>query len=120
MDVLFEGYNDLQNDYLWLPRISQTIYGKTQVIFVQKFNNPILLCKCETTNVNTSNIVGYLQQMAATSLGIAEVAARIPLSNKTLECLILQPLVNYQVKFTLNFPVGNCRLLLWEGVPKTS
>lgn len=114
---LFEGYNNLNTDYLWMPRVNTTVFGKNAV-FNPKFINPIVAVLADTTNINPSNIAGYLTQIANTQLGIAEIGNRLRLPNKTLRVYILPSLVNYQLKFTLATPVGNCKVQVWEAVPK--
>ncbi|MBD2503414.1 hypothetical protein [Anabaena azotica] len=114
-----EGRKDLNTDYLWMPRVNTTVIGKTGV-FQYKFNNPTIAVLADTTNINPSNIAGYLTQISRTQLGLAEVGNWLRLPNKVLRIYMLPNIINYQVKFTLATPVGNCKVQVWEGISKAS
>jgi hypothetical protein len=105
---------------LWQLRINQTVFGNKGIVFTPKLKNPIVAILPDTTNVNPSNIAGYLTQVAQIQIGTAEIGQRYRLPNKQLRVLMLPNLINYQLKFTLATPVGNCKVQIWEGIPKAS
>lgn len=117
MEGLFEGYNDLKDDYLWMPRVNTTLYGKRNKI-TQKFTNNILAIRPETTNINPSNVAGYITQLVTIQMGDAEVGDRIVLPNKVLKVVLFPSISQFQLLFTFSFPVGNCKLQIWEAVPR--
>ncbi|MBU7586051.1 MAG: hypothetical protein KAF91_24810, partial [Nostoc sp. TH1S01] len=111
-------YNNFSTDYLWMPRVNQTVSGNQGTVFTAKFSYPIIAILPSTTHKNRSLTAGYLSQMASIQLGMAEVGWRYRLPNQVLKVFILPTVVNYQLQFTLAFPVGHCKVQIWEAVPR--
>ncbi|MEH1801381.1 MAG: hypothetical protein V7L13_19845 [Nostoc sp.] len=118
---LSEGYSDLRNNYLWNIRFDQSILGSQNFDIPREFTSGIVAVLATTTNINSSNIAGYLVQTVNLFQvgGIAQVTNRYALPNKIPRVIIFPDgISSFTLRFKLAFPVGNCRLKIWEAIPK--
>jgi hypothetical protein len=118
---LAEGFSDLRNNYLWNIKFDQSILGNQNFDIPREFTSGIVAVLATTTNINSSNIAGYLVQTVNLFQvgGVAQVTNRYALPNKTPRVIIFPDGISpFTLRFKLAFPVGNCRLKIWEAIPR--
>ncbi|MBN3907594.1 MAG: hypothetical protein HWQ35_13850 [Nostoc sp. NMS1] len=116
-----EGYSDLRNNYLWNIRFDQSILGNQNFDIPREFTSGIVAVLATTTNINQKNRAGYLVQTVNLFQvgGITEVSSYYVLPNNTRKVIIFPDGISpFTLRFKLAFPVGNCRLKIWEAIPK--
>lgn len=118
---LFEGSSNLKNDYLWNVRFDQSILGNQNFDIPRQFTSGIVAVLATTTNINQKNRAGYLTQTVNLFQvgGIAEVSDYYALPNNTRKIIIFPSgITPFTLRFKLAFPVGNCRIKIWEAILK--
>ncbi len=116
-----EGYSDLRNSYIWNLRVSQTVLGNNPLDFPRTFTSGIIAVLADTTNINPKNRAGYLIQTVNLFQvgGMAETSNAIALPNKIPRVIIFDNAISpFTLRFKLAFPVGNCKVKIWEATPK--
>ncbi|MEH2337095.1 hypothetical protein [Nostoc sp.] len=118
---LEEGYQNLRTDYNWNIRFNQVVSGNNNFDIPRDFTSGIIAILGDTTNINPSNVVGYIVQTVDLFQigGIAQVGNRIVVPNKIPTVMISESSINpYRLRWKFAFPVGHCTLKIWEAVPK--
>ena len=116
-----EGYSDLRNNYLWNVRFDQSILGNQNFDIPREFTSGIVAVLATTTNINPRNIAGYLVQTVNLFQvgGIAQTSSSYALPNKIPRIIIFPDGISpFALRFKLAFPVGNCRVKIWEAIIK--
>ncbi|MCL6750068.1 hypothetical protein KBT16_03380 [Nostoc sp. CCCryo 231-06] len=118
---LAEGLQDLKSDYNWNLRFNQNILSDKDFDIPRSFTSDIIAVFADTTNINPRNIAGYLVQTVNLFQigGIAHTGNRIALPNKIPRVIIFDNSISpFTLRFRLAFPIGNCKIKVWEAIPK--
>jgi len=118
IDAQIQGSSTFDYDqYMWVRRFNSQLFGKTHDL-LPTFTSNALQFEATTTNVNRSNVVGFIQPTLTLPTGLAPVNERYTLINRGRKIILLPKLKAFKIRFTFNFPIGNCRLQIWEGQSK--